>query len=65
VKEQCTTGFGERQITEFIQNDRINQGELSGKVSCLTVLFFLVQEIDQIDGVVKAYPLTLMDGGDA
>ncbi len=53
-----------RQITEFIQNDRINQGELSGKVSCLAVLFFLVQEIDQIHGIVEANPLALMDGSD-
>ena len=47
------------KTAEFIKDVPINQDELSGEVSCLAVLFFLVQEIDQIHGIVIAYPIAL------
>ena len=39
-------------------------GELLGQISGFALSFFPFQKIDQIDGVVEAYALAVMNGGD-
>ncbi len=46
------------------EDDRVDLGELLGQISGFALSFFPFQKIDQIDGVVKAHALAVMDGGD-
>lgn len=60
-----SAGCREREIAQFIENDRIHVVELLDQIAGFALLFFFVELIDQIDRVVKADAFTPVVGGNA
>lgn len=53
--QRGTARCRKRQISQFIQNDRIHQVKLSGKISNPSQALFTFQLIDQIDCIEEAH----------
>ena len=64
MEQQRTARFGERQVTQFVDDDGIDGDELLGQVTSLAELFFVFPLVDEVDGVIEPDPLPPMDRGD-
>jgi hypothetical protein len=61
VEQQSPTGCKERQVTEFINDNSIHDGQLLGQIAGFALLFFLVQLIDQIHRVIESHAFSLVN----
>lgn len=48
VKEQGTSGLREWQVAQFVEDDRVDEGELSGERPRFTGLLFPFQWVDPV-----------------
>lgn len=65
MEQQCAAGCWEWQIAQLIEDHGVRLDELFGEISGLSLLFFPFQLVHQIDGIIEANALSLMNGGDA
>ena len=63
VKEERPTGFGERNITQFINDDTVCLTELADKFTSITFSLFLNQSVNEIYCVMETNFLALCDEG--
>ncbi len=59
MKQQRTASLAERQITQFVEDDQIHAQQCLGDPPGFAVVFFALQQIDQIDRGVEAHALTV------
>lgn len=54
VEEQSAAGLGEGQITEFVEDHKVERGQVVGNAALLAAAMFGFQAIDEIDDVEEA-----------
>ena len=63
MEEQLSSGLGEGQVSELVEDDEVAPGELLGGTSLAPGAMFGLEQIDQVDGVVAAPAAALPDAG--
>ena len=64
VEQQGAAGGWERQVAELVDDHGVGLDQLTGEIAGASLLFLPLQLVDQINGVVEAHALALVDGGD-
>ena len=63
VEQELSSGLGEGQVTEFVDNDEIAPGELLGGAALATGPELDLELVNQLDGVIAAPAEALPDTG--
>jgi hypothetical protein len=63
VEQQLSTGLGERQIAEFVEDNKVEPGEMIGNASLSSRARFRLQPIDQVDDIEEATSGAVADQG--
>ena len=61
VEQQRPAGFRERDVSQFINDHTIHLGQLANNFASVSFRLFPYQGIDEIDSIVEACLLTLID----
>jgi hypothetical protein len=65
MEQQCAAGCREWQIAQLIEDHGVRLDQLFGEIAGLSLLFFPLQLVHQIDGIIEANALSLVNGCDA
>src|SRR6516162_11507988 len=57
MKEQLTAGLGERQISELVEHDKVEAGQIISQTALPTTAGLALQSVDEIDNGIKSGPL--------
>ena len=63
VEQQLTSGLGEGQVAELVEDDEIAPGELIGEPALATGTGFGLEPVDQVDDVEEAPAGAVADAG--
>ena len=63
MEQELSSGLGEGQVTEFVDNDEIAPGELLGGAALATGPELDLELVNQLDGVMAAPAEALPDTG--
>ena len=63
VEQQLAAGLGERQVTEFVEDDEVQAGEMIGDAALAAGAGLGLELVDEVDDVEEAAPGAAADAG--